>query len=233
MKSATDIPNSIPSIIYEKQEFTRLHLLVLVVSTTTIALWCSLSYTQPLFGAMGTVAILPCALFFGSGILTKNDLMGFSWHLILLIGGGNVLGAAVNSSRLLHIISQSVSVYLMGRSLYVTTLAVLLLVFVITTFVSHTVAALILTPLIINLGENAGHVQLVLMCATLMMSGTMSLPMSSFPNVNSLLVDDDFNRPFLHPKDFLIHGSVISVLVLLLLCSAGYGLSLAVFATAQ
>ena len=62
------------------------------------------------------------------------------------------------------------------------------------------------------------------MTATLMMSGTMSLPMSSFPNVNSLLVDDDFGRPYLHAMDFLRHGTPVSVGLLLLLCTVGYGM---------
>lgn len=179
---------------------------------------------------MGTVAVLPVIVLFGSGILNKQDLNHFSWHLILLIGGGSVLGAAVNSSRLLHIISHAVSPYLMSSELWITTCLVLCLVFIITTFVSHTVAALILTPLIYQIGVKAGEVQLVLMAATLMMSGTMSLPMSSFPNINSLLVDDDFNRPFLRPKDFIMHGTVISIAMFVLLNTGGYVIMLAMFA---
>lgn len=91
-----------------------------------------------------------------------------------------------------------------------------------TTFVSHTVAALILTPIIVDIAASSGEVQIVVMTATLMMSGAMSLPMSSFPNANSLLVDDDFSRPFLHPFDYLKHGSAVSVACFTTLCTVGY-----------
>jgi len=95
----------------------------------------------------------------------------------------------------------------------------------VTTFVSHTVAALILTPIIVDIARNTGQVQVVVMLSTLMMSGAMSLPMSSFPNANSLLVDDDFGRPFLHPMDFIKHGTAISVACFVTLCSVGYALT--------
>ena len=122
-----------------------------------------------------------------------------------------MLGSAVNSSRLLHIISEGIKPHLVGQPLVLTVFAVLFLVYLITTFVSHTVAALILTPLIIKIGASAGHTQLVVMAATLMMSGTMSLPTSSFPNINSLSQEDDFGRPFLHSADFLKHGTAVAL----------------------
>jgi len=31
--------------------------------------------------------------------------------------------------------------------------------------------------------------------------------MTSFPNLNALLVQDDYNKPYLHVRDFLIHGT--------------------------
>lgn len=92
---------------------------------------------------------------------------------------------------------------------------------------SHTVGALILTPIIVDLAASSGQVQIVLMTAALMMSGAMSLPMSSFPNANSLLVDDDFSRPFLHPMDYIKHGTIISIACFGALCTFGYALAYA------
>jgi phosphate transporter len=227
LRTESSIP-TIPTIVFEKTNYSTTHVITILTSLTTILLWCSLTYSRPILGTMGTVAVAPVVILFGTGILTKNDLTAFSWHLILLIGGGNVLGAAVNSSKLLNIVGDSIEPYLHGHSLYITASAILLLVFFITTFVSHTVAALILTPLVVTIGNQAGQVRVILMLATLMMSGTMSLPMSSFPNINSLLVDDDFNRPFIHPKDYISHGTVISVGLLIVLATAGYALSIAV-----
>jgi len=221
LRHGSDV-DDIPIIVFEKVPVNRTQIAVMTVTIITIVLWCTLSYTEWIFGEMGTIAVLPVLVFFGTGILNKTDLLGFSWNLILLIGGGNVLGAAVNSSQLLHIISTSLEPYLAGHSAYATTVTVLLAVFLVTTFVSHTVAALILTPIIVDIAASTGSVQIVVMLATLMMSGAMSLPMSSFPNANSLLVDDDFNRPFLHPMDYIKHGSAISVLIFAALCTIGY-----------
>lgn len=229
LRDANDIPTSIPTIVYESQKFSSTHLTVMVTSLITITAWCSLSYTKPILGEMGTVAVIPLAILFGSGILTKSDLSNFSWNLILLVGGGSVLGSAVNSSRLLHLIAESIEPHLQHSTQYVQVISILLLVFVVTTFVSHTVAALILSPLIVEIGVDNGNVRSLCICATLMMSGTMSLPMSSFPNVNSLLIDDDFNRPFLRPVDYLKHGTPISTMLLILTATIAYALTLVVF----
>ena len=204
---------AIPEIVYDTRPLNRTDWSVIAVSLLTILLWCSLSYARPVLGEMGTVAVIPMVIFFGTGFLSKTDLFTFKWDLILLVGGGSVLGSAVNSSRLLHIISEWIRPHLEGQPLLLTLFAVLFLVFLITTFVSHTVAALILTPLLINIGANAGHTQVVVMASTLMMSGTMSLPTSSFPNINSLSQEDDFGRPFLRSVDFLRHGTAVAVML--------------------
>ena len=218
-----DVP-AIPDIVYDERPLNRTDWSVIGVSLLTILLWCSLTYTRPVLGEMGTVAVIPMVIFFGTGFLSKADLFTFKWDLILLVGGGSVLGAAVNSSRLLHIISEWIRPHLEGQPLLLTLFAVLFLVFLITTFVSHTVAALILTPLLINIGANAGHTQVVVMASTLMMSGTMSLPTSSFPNINSLSQEDDFGRPFLRSGDFLRHGTAVAVMLfgLLYVVSVSY-----------
>lgn len=39
-----------------------------------------------------------------------------------------------------------------------------------------------------------------------MFSAAMSLPMTSFPNLNSLLVQDDYFKPYLKVADFVRHG---------------------------
>lgn len=53
-------------------------------------------------------------------------------------------------------------------------------------------------------------------------SGAMALPFSSFPNVNSLLVVDDFQRPYLSVQDFIVTGLPMSVITVLLIASIGF-----------
>jgi phosphate transporter len=130
MRGTSDI-EEIPMIVFEKSPLNRTQIAVMLVSVATVVLWCTLSETKMIFGEMGTIAVIPVVVFFGTGILNKADLLGFSWNLILLIGGGNVLGAAVNSSQLLHVITQALAPYLTGHSAYATTVTVLMAVFLV------------------------------------------------------------------------------------------------------
>lgn len=50
----------------------------------------------------------------------------------------------------------------------------------------------------------------------------MGLPFSSFPNVNSLLLVDDFQRPYLSVGDFLFSGMVLTLISVILIATIGY-----------
>ena len=50
----------------------------------------------------------------------------------------------------------------------------------------------------------------------------MALPFSSFPNVNSLLILDDFQKPYLSTMDFALSGGILSVLSIFLIATVGY-----------
>ena len=47
----------------------------------------------------------------------------------------------------------------------------------------------------------------------LAVSAAMALPMSSFPNVNSLLAEDDYGAPFLSASDFVRTGAPATAVV--------------------
>ena len=55
-------------------------------------------------------------------------------------------------------------------------------------------------------------------------SAAMALPFSSFPNVNSLLILDDFQRPYLKVQDFVRTGLPMSLLSIFLIATLGFGL---------
>ena len=52
-------------------------------------------------------------------------------------------------------------------------------------------------------------------------SGAMALPFSSFPNVNSLLIVDDFHRKYLTTHDFVKTGVPMSLFTLLFIATLG------------
>jgi phosphate transporter len=168
--------------------FTGIQWFISVVALGTIVLWCvsSQKHVQAIFGDMGVIAIIPMVLFFGSGVLTKEDFNNFLWTIIILAAGGLALGKAVNSSGLLHTLALFITDKVEGMSLYGVTFVFAAIVLVVATFISHTVAALIFLPLVHQVGSNMAepHPNLLVMASVLMCSAAMGLPTSGFPNMS-------------------------------------------------
>ncbi|KAI0412348.1 SPX domain-containing protein [Xylaria grammica] len=173
-----------------REEFTGLQWFVSIVCLATIGLWCASHALESTFGHMGVIAILPMVIFFGTGILTKEDFNNFPWTIIILAAGGLSLGTAVESSGLLHTVAAKISAEVHELDLYVVLLIFSSLALVIATFISHTVAALILLPLVYDIGKamEEPHPNLLVMATTLMCSAAMGLPTSGFPNMRVLLL---------------------------------------------
>ncbi len=93
---------------------------------------------------------------------------------------------------------------------------------VVGTFVSHTVAALILMPIITKIGVQLNNPLLVVVSTALSVSGAMGLPFSSFPNVNSVLIVDDFHQCYLTVTDFLKIGVPLTVIATCMIGTLGY-----------
>lgn len=193
---------------------------VLMTCFITVLLWCL--PMEPLFGDAGVVALLPIVVFFGLGVLNKDDFNGLSWHLLFLLAGGNMLGVCTKESGLLTDIVHSIRPFLENNPPYVVLVVLILFVSVITTFVSHTVSSLLLSPVIVEIASvnpALPSAKTLVFLNTLMMSASMTFPISSFPNVNSLLAEDEQARPYLEPKDFLLPGGIMTVVGILQLIS--------------
>lgn len=237
---------------------------VLAVSLITIVLWCLPA--KLLFGDTGIIALIPIVLFFGVGVLKKEDFNTLSWHLMFLLAGGNMLGVCARDSHMVDLIASLMESFVASQSAYVTVAVVICSVGLVTTFVSHTVAAMILLPIVAKIGfmlpsaavtakgaatvvaaHVAHHVttttaapvvasaggahSIVALLSThmspatlvflsvLMCSGAMAFPISSFPNVNSLLAEDEFGKPYLAARDFLGIGSVITLFLVVSLAT--------------
>jgi len=186
--------------------FTGVQYFISFVTLATIALWCVTHQLEGVFGDMGVVAIIPMVMFFGTGILTKEDFNNFLWTIIILAAGGLALGKAVASSGLLHTIAGQITEGVDGMSLYGILVIFAGMILVVATFISHTVAALIILPLVQQVGANMKdpHPNLLVMGSALMCSAAMGLPTSGFPNMSqlSLLLSD------LSPWVFAWHGMV-------------------------
>ena len=137
------------------------------------------------------------------------------------MGGGLSLGNAVKSSGLLALIAGGISGALRGQSLFVISLAFNAFVGILANFISSTVAAIILLPIIAQVGSQTCeiqpdgsevcHARMLVVGATLMCSGAMGLPVSSFPNANSMSARTKDNAPFLATSDYVKTGFPMAV----------------------
>ncbi|KAF4470653.1 hypothetical protein FALBO_2458 [Fusarium albosuccineum] len=206
-----------------KEKFTGLQWFVTIVTITTIALWCASHQLEAEFGDMGVIAIIPIVLFFGIGILTKEDFNNFPWTIIILAAGGLSLGKAVRSSGLLHTLAELVSQKVEGMSLYGVLVVFSTLILVIATFISHTVAALIFLPLVFDVGVamDQPHPNLLVMGGVLMCSAAMGLPTSGFPNMTAIMKEDPFGQRYLHVTHFISRGVPSSIITLIVVVTLG------------
>jgi phosphate transporter len=88
--------------------------------------------------------------------LLQVDFNSLSWHTLFLVGGGNVLGKAIQSSGLLGYLSDVITFALPLSNPWLAFIFILLFSGSVATFVSHTVASLILMPIIVNIGITLG-----------------------------------------------------------------------------
>ncbi|KAI3643180.1 hypothetical protein MP228_012735 [Amoeboaphelidium protococcarum] len=210
------------------EPLTKKHYFILGVSLSTIALWCLESTLNAYIGNSGVIAIIPMVLFFGSGILNQHDFNTFLWSVIMLAMGGMSLGSVVENTSLLKVIGTSISETMVDHDLLVVLIAFSAFVLVVATFISHTVSALILLPLVQAVGKTlpGDHANLLVFGCAIMCSGAMGLPISGFPNITAISIESVGGRPFVKTKDFLKVGIPISVIVLLITVTVGYGIML-------
>ncbi|KAJ3042661.1 low-affinity phosphate transporter [Rhizophlyctis rosea] len=202
-----------PPEIFSRSHFkdhplTKTQVYILLVSALTIGLWCAESKLEGWVGDMGIIAIVPIVAFFGTGILTKDDWNSMLWSVVMLAMGGIALGKAVESSGLLHEITGSIAPHLTNLSTFHCLAIFSGIVLLVTSFISHTVGALIILPIVVQVAHTLPdpRPRTMVMAAALMCSGAMGLPVSSFPNMNAISLEDATGIPWLSVKDFLVAG---------------------------
>lgn len=206
--------------------FTLKQWFIIVVTIATILLWCVEAQIESAFGSSGIIAVLPVCIFFGSGLLSTKDFNNFPWSIVMLAMGGTALGSAVESSGLLAAIAEA----LQKRIKDDTPLAVLCifgaLMLVVGTFVSHTVSAIIIIPLVQEVGESLSRDKagvLVFGCALLASAG-MGLASSGFPNVTAISMLDKKGNRYLDMGTFMSRGIPCSLVVYVCVVTIGYGI---------
>ncbi|OJK02733.1 hypothetical protein ASPACDRAFT_75849 [Aspergillus aculeatus ATCC 16872] len=210
-----------------KDKFTGVQWFITIVTLSTIGLWCGSHQLEHIFGDMGVIAIIPMVLFFGTGILNKEDFNNFLWTIIILAAGGLCLGKAVTSSGLLHTLANAIRMRVEHLSLYGVLIVFSALILVIATFISHTVAALIMLPLVRQIGVSMAdpHPNLLVMASALMCSVAMALPTSGFPNMTAIMTEvPQTGQRYLQVRHFFTRGIPASLMAFVVVVTVGYGL---------
>ncbi|KAJ1749981.1 low-affinity phosphate transporter [Coemansia sp. RSA 1821] len=214
---------------FTSERLTRRQIYVCIVTIVTVLLWCFESSLSFIFGDMGIVAVIPLVLLFGfPKVLSKEDFNNFLWTVVMLAMGGIALGRAVDSSGLLHELAGHIERVVDGLPLFAVLCVFCGLILIVCTFVSHTVGSLIILPIVSEVGARLPepHSRLLVMGAALMASGAMGLPVSGFPNMNAIMLEDTLGNPYLTTMDFFKAGIPSSVIAYFIIISIGYSIML-------
>ncbi|KAJ2383224.1 low-affinity phosphate transporter [Coemansia sp. RSA 2611] len=210
---------------FTSDRLSRRQIYVCIVTVATILLWCFESSLAFIFGDMGIVAVIPLVLLFGfPKVLSKEDFNNFLWTVVMLAMGGIALGRAVDSSGLLHELASHIENLVDGMPLFAVLCVFCALILVVCTFISHTVGSLIILPIVSEVGARLPepHSRLLVMGTALMASGAMGLPVSGFPNMNAIMLEDTLGNPYLTTMDFFKAGVPASVVAYIVIVSVGY-----------
>lgn len=207
--------------------FTIQQWYITFVTIFTITLWCLANQLKDTFGEMGIISIIPMLLLFGTGILDSDDFNNFMWTIVILAMGGTTLGKAVTSSGLLSTIASVIKDSIETKPIFQIVLIFGVVILITATFVSHTVAAMIIVPLMKEIGANlpgGDHSRLLIMVAAFLCSSAMGLPTSGFPNVTAISMIDDVGDRYLSVNNFITRGIPASMISYLVIVTVGYGL---------
>lgn len=193
--------------------------IIITLASTTI-IWLSPLFLN-FFGTTGMEATIPLIVLFSLGILTKGDFNSLPWDVVILVAGGSVLGSAVQSSHLLDLLSHRLS-SMSGGGAWWTFGVLCTVVAILASFVSHTVSALILLPLFLEIGTELGKSRVFVLGGTIAASCAMATNVSSFPNISAAEFQDISKTPYLDSGHVGKVGSIMTLVSLVILIAFGY-----------
>ncbi len=171
-------PSEVTAIEYEEEEpqpFRGPQVLVLIVFAVTVVGWI---FAGTLELTAGTVALLPVVVFFGTNLLRTADLRALPWDVILLIGGGLALGAAVDQSGLAAWAGARLPTD--GLPPFAVLGVVAVFAVVVSSMMSNTAAVNLLAPMVMGMGGIPHAAILIVLAFACTLS--MPLPISTPPN---------------------------------------------------
>jgi phosphate transporter len=198
----------------------------------TITGWCLFEQLKldRVFSHMGIFGIATVTVMHAVGLVGQSDWQSLPWPTLSLLGGGIALGEAVDHSGLLTFIAESITQWAAnGYSAWTVYCVFLLGIGIVANFMSSTVCAVIIFPIVAKVGNSLGHGPLFTVAAALMTSGAMALPVSSFPNANGAAAKDNQGNILLSIGDFTKTGFPVAIVMLGLLVTVGFPFGINIF----
>ncbi|KAI9451365.1 SPX-domain-containing protein [Lactarius psammicola] len=198
-----------------RDHFTWKQWWVTFVCITTIALWVVEHAIEKWIGDMGVIAVIPIVAFFGTGVLKKDDFEQFLWSVVFLAMGGIALGKGVTSSGLLDKMDTLIRGLINGQTEFGVVMVLTAVVLVVSTFISHTIASVLLVPIAKAVGSNLPGNQANLL---------IFIHWARLFHWDGATQEDEMGQLYLTNVDFLKNGVPASIIAALVVASLGYAL---------
>ncbi|MFW6141004.1 MAG: SLC13 family permease [Candidatus Saliniplasma sp.] len=194
-----------------KSGFSRKQIFILVIFSITVLLWLtsSVPIVDTLFQSAGIIALIPVVVFFGTGLLDKDDLGKLNWNVLLLMGGGMSLGNAMRVTGLAEWMVSLVDHQALSLIMVVVIFSAIAII--LSTFMSNTATAALMAPIMIIIGMDLGSSISIMASVALACSMAMALPVSTPPNAIAYGTDK------IDISDMVKYGALISIVGVTLL----------------
>jgi di/tricarboxylate transporter len=139
------------------------------------------------------------------------------WHVVFLALGGSALGKALSDSQLLGTIGKIISYNLLKAGFKISLAVFVGILLFITTFVSHSVGAMVFLPIIQSFADQQFkenfYIKGLVMAACFTCSAGMAMPISGFPNMTAAALQDRNGKNYVNTVEFVKGGVVPSMII--------------------
>ena len=200
----------------------RHKIIVSITFALTIILWVG----EAIFGiSANIVALIPFAVFTGTGVFSKDDLKEIDWSVLWMVAGGFALGTALNRTGLAAALINAVP--FSQWNIIIVILAGGFICYLLSNFISNSAAANLIVPILAVVGTALlddptasegfiaiGGMKSLIVGVAISASLAMCLPISTPPNALA------HSTGIINTKQMAIVGIIIGVVGFIL----GYGM---------
>jgi sodium-dependent dicarboxylate transporter 2/3/5 len=188
--------------------------LVLIIFAITVLLWLTDRYHGV---SNSIIALVPIVLLYLFRLLSVKDFSKVEWSALVLFGGGLSLGYAIHSTGLDLIMANALKSVLGGMPVFLIFMCVAAFGIVLTGFLSNTVAASLMIPIMLPLSHSLGiDIKFLALIASLGVSIDLILPIGTPPGTMA------YATGYVKIWDMVKSGLIISAVGLVILVSLAY-----------